>query len=237
MKKINSVTLSVFDIFKDLSDDDRGEIARLMVSHEYSTGGFVISSNDENRRVYFIVSGAVRACAATAHGKQVYFDDLSPGMMFGEVAVIDGKKRTSDCVAITDSWILSLTDTNFLKLIDTYPAVSRAVLIRLASIVRYQLQRIYEFTSFSVNQRIRFELARLAANEPTNEFSNEPANEQSVVLNNVPTQLELAERVCAHREAVCRELKKLSKAGYITWARGEYVIHDLPGLMQHASER
>ena len=229
MKKVNSVTLSVFDIFKELNDSDRHEIARLMVSHEYGAGGLVISANDAKHRVYFIVSGAVRACSATTQGKQVYFQDLSPGMMFGEVAVIDGKERTSDCVAVSDSWILSLSARNFLQLIETYPEMNRAVLSRLASMVRYQVQRIYEFTSFSVNQRIRFELARLAATEP--------AKEDSVVLNNVPTHLELAERICAHREAVCRELKKLSTAGYITWARGEYVIHDLPGLMQHASEK
>ena len=229
MKKIHSVTLSVFDIFKDLNDHDRDEVARLMVSHEYGAGGLVISANDAKHRVYFIVTGAVRACAATTQGKQVYFQDLSPGMMFGEVAVIDGKDRTSDCVSITDSWILSLSGKNFLTLIERYPDMNRAVLSRLASMIRYQVQRIYEFTSFSVNQRIRFELARLAATEP--------ANEQSIVLNNVPTHLELAERVCAHREAVCRELKKLSMAGYITWARGEYVIHDLPALMQHASEK
>lgn len=229
MKKIHSVTLSVFEIFKNLTDADRDEIAGLMISHEYPAGSLVIASNDEKHRVFFIVSGSVRACATTQQGKQVYFQDLQPGTMFGEVAVIDGKERSSDCVAISDSWILSMSDKNFMKLIETYPEVNKAVLLRLASIVRYQLQRIYEFTSFSVNQRIRFELARLAANEPE--------NEESVVLSNVPTHLELAERVSAHREAVCRELKKLSMAGYITWTRGEYIIHDLPGLMQHASEK
>jgi len=200
-----------------------------MVCHHYDSGNFVISPYDEKYRVFFILSGAVRACTASSCGKPVYFEDLRPGTMFGELAVIDGGSRTSDCIAIADSCILSLSDKQFLQLLDNYPAVNRAVLLRMAAMLRYQLQRVYEFTSFNVNQRIRLELVRLAADQPI--------KEHTVSLNQVPTHYELAERVSAHREAVCKELRKLTTAGYITWTRREHIIHDLPKLLLHASEK
>ncbi len=221
----SAVTLSLFDIFRDLNTQQREEIAARMKCAEYPSGKYVISSGAAGN-VYFLISGSVRACAYSEQGKQVFFEDLSPGMLFGELSAIDDGPRTGDCLCTSTCLIASFDKATFLTLLDDYSSVNRAVLVRLVAMVRRQLQRVYEYTTYSVNQRIRFELLRLAYE--TGE------KEEPVILDSVPTQTELADRISSHREAVSRELKILEKEGLITWSRSQHAILDRDGLLKRA---
>lgn len=220
-----ALTLSLFDIFRDLTTQQRGEVAARMTCREYAAGKYIITAGAEGH-VYFLISGKVRACAYSETGKQVHFEDLLPGMLFGELSAIDDGPRTSDCVCTETCQIASLSKSVFLELLREYPSINHAVLVRLVAIVRKQLQRVYEYSTYSVNQRIRFELIRLA----------HESGEQDgpVTLKSAPTQLELADRVSSHREAVSRELKVLESEGLIIWSRHKRVIVDREGLLKRA---
>ncbi|MGQ7844470.1 Crp/Fnr family transcriptional regulator [Granulosicoccus sp. 3-233] len=221
-----ALTLSVFDIFQGLSSAQRAEVAAQMTARQYSVGQCVISAGTTLRTVHFLVSGRVRACAYNHSGRQVYFEDLVPGMMFGELAALDHGDRSSDCIAMENSLVLSLEQQQFLQVLDDLPEVKDRVLLRLVGMVRRQLQRVFEYTTYSVNQRIRFELLRLA--------SEAGEVHSPVVLRSVPTQAELAERISSHREAVSRELKLLEAEGLITWNRHSHIIHDQKALLKRA---
>lgn len=224
--KPTAVTLGFFDIFQALSTEERAEVAKKMTSRRYKAGSFVIPCANDTGQVYFIVSGQVRACANNHSGRQVYFEDLASGMMFGELAAIDNGERTSDCICTEESLIASLSRSEFLEVLETYPSVKSQVMFRLVGMVRFQLQRVYEYTSYSVNQRIRFELLRL--------ISDEGGGVPPITLKGVPTQAELANRISTHREAVSRELKQLESDGLITWNREHHIIHDPVTLMKRA---
>lgn len=224
--KPSAVTLGFFDIFQTLSPEERAQVATSMSSKRYKEGSFVIPSANDTGQVYFIVSGQVRACAYNHSGRQVYFEDLGSGMMFGELAALDNGERTSDCVCIEQSVIASLSRYAFLDMLEQYPAVKTKVMNRLVGMVRFQLQRVFEYTSYNVNQRIRFELLRL--------ISDEGGGDPPIKLKAVPTQAELANRISTHREAVSRELKQLESEGLITWNRGNHIIHDPVTLMKRA---
>ncbi|MFK7857803.1 MAG: Crp/Fnr family transcriptional regulator [Granulosicoccus sp.] len=224
--KLTGLTLGFFEIFRTLTGEERDAIARKMSCKQYEAGEYVIPSPTDDRHVYFLVSGLVKACAYNHSGKQVYFQDLTPGMMFGELAAIDNGERTSDCICTETSVVASLGRQRFLEMLDDHPSAKSQVLNRLVSMVRVQLQRVYEYTSYSVNQRVRFELLRLIADAGD--------DEPPIRLESVPTQADIADRISSHREAVSRELKALDSEGLITWKRGEHVIHDPARLMQRA---
>ncbi len=224
--KPTGLTLAFFDIFKSLTEEQRDAVARKMSCREHPSGSFVIPSATDKGHVYFLVSGQVRACAFNQSGKQVYFEDLMPGMMFGELAALDGGERTSDCICTESSVVASLGRDDFLALLEEFPAVKSNVLIRLVAMVRLQLKRVYEYTAFTVNQRVRFELLRM--------MSEEGGGDPPIHLKTVPTQAEFADRISSHREAVSRELNVLESEGLITWKRGEHVIHDPAELTKRA---
>ena len=224
--KVTAVTLSAFDIFRELSLTEREDIASLMKCHQYQSGRYIIPSAQDHNHVYFLISGQVKVCAYNNTGKQVYFENLSSGMMFGELAAIDNGDRTSDCICSETALVARLDKQSFLQVLEKYPSVKSRVLLRLVSMIRRQLQRVYEYTAYSVNQRIRFEILRLV--------SEAGSSQPPIVLENVPTQAELADRISSHREAVSRELKVLESDGLITWMPQAHVVHDPDALMRRA---
>lgn len=231
---INGITLGSFELFDNLDAKVRDDIAGYFHIKKLVKGQYVISESQLNREVYFLVSGAVHACSFTENGKQVQFEELKPGMMFGELSAIDGKERSSDCIAATSVTLAVISAEDFQLLIDSYKSVRDNVIQRLAYMVRLHMRKLYELTTFPVPQRIRFELLRIASQREYNALRD--TDSPSIMLASVPTHAEIASRIGTHREAVTRELKSLEGSGAITWRPGEYVIHDITQLTYGVSD-
>ncbi len=220
---VTGTALSAFDLFKNLNLEDRETLAKSFTMRHYRKNQYVISSTKHDDDVHFILSGRVQACAFSENGRQIHYEELTAGMMFGELSAIDQCDRSNDCICIADSSIASIQSTEFMKNVAKYPSVNKALLLRLASLVRLQLRKVYEFSSFTVAQRVRLELIRMAASK---------INVNGLVkFDSVPTHAEIASRINTHREAVTRELKLLETENIITWKRGNYVIHDIARLV------
>lgn len=218
VQKVSGTVLGTFDIFRGLDIETREVIAEGLQMHRYAKGQFVISSRNKDTDVHFLVSGRVRVCTFANSGKQIHFDELVSGMMFGELSAIDGLQRSSDCISMEDCIIAVMSDEQFHGAISKFPQVRKAVLLRLTSMIRGNMQKVFEFSALSVPQRVQCELLRLAADANS--------STEEIVLDSAPTHAEIAARVSTHREAVTRELKTLEAAGLITWKKNNYVIHD-----------
>jgi len=225
----SATTLSSFELFAPLSSTERESIAQCMSARAYRRNQFVIRTDDVDTDVYFVISGTLRACAYSEEGRQVQFEDLHAGAMFGEITAVAGGSRSTDCFAIDDAMVAGLPGDQLRALIYQYPSIADAVLLRLAKLARRQVQRVIEFSSTSVRQRIRLELLRLAS-------SGTSGTEGEIVFEKVPTHADLAARISTHREAVSREVKSLEASGVITWRPGAHVIHDVGRLTESASE-
>ena len=223
--KISATTLGTFEIFSKLPMQEREKIAENMLLKQFANDETVISVTDTRCDVFFVINGCVRASAVSHAGKQVQYEDLMPGMMFGELAAVDGEKRENDCIAVGQSQLAVMSREQFLKVVTENPIVLEAVLIRLTKLVRKQTKRIYEYSTYSVGQRICLEILRIA--------SEKPAIDGKVVLKKVPTHADIAARVSTHREAVSRQVNELQKLNIITWRPGKYVVHDISALAEY----
>jgi len=225
---VSGTTLASFEIFQKLDTSTRDEIAPFFKTRQYEKGQYVIGESQSNNDVFFLVSGTVFCCAFTETGRQVQFEELGAGMMFGELTAIDNMERSSDCIAISPATMAILSADNFRKLINEHEAVRSAVIHRLTYLVRLHMRKFYELSTYPVSQRIRFELLRIVAQRLPGKVG--PTNESAIRLQSVPKHAEIAARIGTHREAVTRELKALEAAGVITWRTGDYVIHDVAQL-------
>ncbi len=213
--------LGTIKAFNSLSDKELNEISHSFHSKKIETNQIIISSGETSTDVYFIVSGLVRATMYTPSGREVSYQDIYPGDMFGEMTAIDKMYRSTHVIAIEDTVLLRLTGKTFLDIISTYPSIGLATLHKVTRVNRFLCERIYEFSALDVNHRIRAELLRLA---------KEAGLDGGVTIPNMPTHQELANRLATHREAVTRELNNLEKAGVITKNKSSVVIHDLKKL-------
>ena len=117
----------------------------------------------------------------------------------------------------------------FRELMQSEPAVALALLPQLVTKIRALTTRVYEFSTLAVSNRIQAELLRLA--------SLAPRAGKGARIAPAPTHTEIASRVSTHREAVTRELNRLSRTGLIERAESALVVNDVERLaeMVHAA--
>ena len=189
---------------------------------DYDAGEQILSYHDPSTEVFFLAAGKVRVIIYSAEGKAVVFTDLKPGAMFGEIAAIDRGARSAGVEAIEPSTIASLTASQFESLLLREPAVAVATLRHVTAEVRRLSERVLEFSTLAVQNRIHAELLRLAA---------EARQQQGqALLSPAPSLSDIADRISTHREAVSRELSRLGSIGLLRREGGDLRITDVARL-------
>ena len=102
-------TLAGIAIFRELPPDVIAMLSQRCRWRRYGPGQTILQHRDEGRDVYFVVSGRVCAVYYSPSGREVHFNDLQAGEVFGELATIDGKSRATDIVSATDALIASMS--------------------------------------------------------------------------------------------------------------------------------
>ena len=188
----------------------------------------VLGYKDDTHDVFFVVEGKVRAINYSISGKEVSFRDIEANDMFGEFAAIDGGPRSANVIALEDSLVASLSTDDLWAVLDAHPEVVRATMRRLTAQVRALTERVFEFSTLAVKNRIHAELLRLARDHMT--------DENTARISPAPTHADLASRLSTHREAVTRELNELAHGGLIERRDRGLVINDVSRLEQMVEE-
>jgi CRP/FNR family transcriptional regulator, cyclic AMP receptor protein len=185
-------------------------------------GQQVISRDAPDNDVYLVISGQVRVTVFSAAGRQVSFGDLRAGDWFGDFAAIDGSARSASVIAMEDALLASMAPKVFLRLMHEHPAICDRVLVRLVRAVRELTERVFDYSTLGVRQRLLAELLRLAkgAGVDGNRACLDPA----------PKHADMASNISTYREQVTRELSAVAKQGLIQRTGSALTIPDVERL-------
>jgi CRP/FNR family cyclic AMP-dependent transcriptional regulator len=221
-------TLREIELFKSLDDEDLGLVSSLVKWKQYQEGTEIIPYMSENDEVYFIASGSVRVTIFSFTGKEISYQELGPGEMFGELSAIDQSPRTANVIARESALVGIISGREYWRLIERYPSVAKATMKRLASLIRFLINRVYQYGALDVKDRVRMEVLRLARENMS--------NEDTADITNFPTHQEIANRVNTHREAVTRELNELTRMDLIEQHRRVLTVKTVAGLTELLAE-
>lgn len=221
-------SLEKVSIFSKVAPDKLSTLGKRCAWRKYEPAQTIVDHLDTSTDVFFIVSGEARASIYSALGKAVTFTDIGPGDFFGEIAAIDGGSRSASIEARTPCTVACMPASVFWDVLQAEPTVARAVLRLLVERVRGLTVRVYEFSAFAVKNRIQAEVLRLA--------QLLPRRGEEVVIDPSPTHAEIASRVSTHREAVTRELNRLSRLGILEQRGRALVVKDLERLAEFVHE-
>ncbi|HET9714619.1 MAG TPA: Crp/Fnr family transcriptional regulator [Pseudolabrys sp.] len=215
-------------ILQSMSEASLEHVTQLCRWREYAPGEQIVGYLDAITDVLFLLSGKARVIIYSAEGRGVVFIDLVPSTMFGEIAAIDRKPRSAGVEAIEPCTVAALSASQFEDLLRQEPEVALATLRHVVAEVRRLSERVFEFSTMVVQNRIQAELVRLAAQAG---YSTGQA-----VLSPAPSLSDIAGRVSTHREAVSRELSRLSTIGLLRREHGDLAIVDVAKLRKLVDE-
>jgi CRP-like cAMP-binding protein len=223
-----SETLARIDLFRSLSPEEVERLDTRCVWRRASAKEWILDYQDEGTDVFFLVSGVVRVMIRSISGRETILRDIEAGAFFGELSAIDGQTRSASILAITDTIIAKMSSSTFLEVVTTHPDLSLQLLKLITGQLRSLANRIKEFTTLTVSNRLYMELLRLS--RPDKE------NARQAIVSPPPLHADLAGRISTRREAVTKELSAMEKAGLVKKNRGALVLLDVPRLIETVGE-
>jgi CRP/FNR family transcriptional regulator, cyclic AMP receptor protein len=192
-------------ILAGVSDASLERVAGACKWLEFEAGEQLVQYQDPSTDVFFLTAGKLRVIVYSLEGEAVQFTDLKPGAMFGEIAA-------STVQLGRQAWRRSKPapsprSRRFKELLLREPRVAVATVKHVAAEVRRLSERVVEFSTLVVQNRIQAELLRLAADAAK--------DRAGALLSPAPSLANIAERISTHREAVSRELSRLGSMGLL----------------------
>jgi CRP-like cAMP-binding protein len=176
----------------------------------------LVDFDDLSTDVYFLLSGDVRVLIRTQSGKEVILGEMRGGQLFGELAAIDGVKRSANVTALTRGEVGIMPSAVFRELVFASPAVADRLLRLLAGRVRELNARLMEQAVLDLRHRLYSELLRMSS--PRTGHAGER------VVTPPPFHHVLAARIGCRREQVTREFTTMAAENLVERTRGALVI-------------
>lgn len=158
-------TLRQVPLFESLDNEAAGELCHLLESLDRKAGTFLFRAGDEGDAMYLIERGKVRICVHTTKGHELTLTELGRGDFFGEMALLDGQRRSADAVVAEDARLAMLSREHFLSFVRSSPNVALELLAALANRLRQtdELLRHSATRNVNVEEAAQLTLANRAA--------------------------------------------------------------------------
>jgi CRP/FNR family transcriptional regulator, cyclic AMP receptor protein len=194
-------------LFAGLDRADIAAIAEHCRERRYPKGEMLFARGDPGERIFVVREGQIRLAVATAEGKELNFQVAGPGDMFGEIAVLDGRPRSAEAVALTSAVCLTLERRDFQSLRADRPAITDAVVAYLCRRLREVSDKLEAIALYPLETRVaRFLFAALRGRE---------AGRGRMPLELPYSQSELAALLGASRQKINAALGALEDANAI----------------------
>jgi len=189
-------------LFSSLDEKARREIAAHAVSRRFAAGESICRLGDDGDSMMAVVVGSVRISRPTVRGKEIILADLQPGELFGEIALLDGRSRSADAMALTNCELMVLPRRDVLAFLEKNPAVCMKLMEILCARIRRSDERMADIAFFNLPVR----LAKIL-------LSYQPQGRGAMKLS--LSQTELAEMAGGTREKVNRCLRDWQRQGIL----------------------
>jgi len=158
-------TLRQVPLFESLDNEAAGELCPLFEGLDSKTGTCLFRAGDEGDAMYVIERGKVRICVRTTQGHELTLTELSRGDFFGEMALLDGQRRSADAVIAEDARLAVLSREHFLSFVRSSPNVALELLAALTNRLRHtdELLRHSATRNVNVEEAAQLTLADRAA--------------------------------------------------------------------------
>ncbi len=186
-------SLADIPFLEALSDASRSALEQRARWVRYKTTETIIDRETDSRDVYFVVEGRVRVVNFSISGREISFDEMDAGGVFGELAALDWMPRSATVIALQDTRVASISPDTFVNLLRDHPDLAIGVMQELAKIVRVSTERIMDLSTLGAHNRVHSEILREAR-----AHADDEAN--TARISPIPVHSDIAARVSTTRE-------------------------------------
>ncbi len=215
-------------LFDGISPSEMHEMEKITRMEEVKKRQPLYLQGDPSSNVYLLKRGRVKIANTAPSGKEITFDILEAGEVFGELDVLEGTPRSTSAEALDDALICVIPRNEF----DQYLAMHPNVTIKLTKLIGLRLKKIQSRVEDLVFRDVPARLAHLLSELSATEGITD---KQGIRLKVKLTHQEMANLIGCSRETVSATLGQFRDDGLIQMDGRTIVILKRDALTRLAS--
>lgn len=128
-------------LFDPLNGSETLTLARFLRIHHVAPGAWIFREGDAGDFLGVILDGHVEIVKSDDSGQSRRIADACSGKTVGEMALIDGERRSASCRSVTGTELAILTRAEYEKLVASAPALAYKLVLRLARLLSQRLRQ------------------------------------------------------------------------------------------------
>jgi CRP-like cAMP-binding protein len=201
------------DLFSKLCPKQIDRLAACAVGKSVPHGTSIFAKGDPGSSLFAIRQGKVRITVPSVDGHDAVINLICKGDVFGEIALLDGRPRTADAVAVTDCELFVIERRDFVPLMREEPDIP----LKLIEILCARLRRTTEQAESLMFLHLPGRLAKALLRHSE---VDERTGERKVAV----TQKDLGNIIGMSRESTNRQLRIWEEQKWVRLERGAIVI-------------
>lgn len=187
-------------------------------ARRFASGDVLVREGSYTSGIYILVSGRLNVFTANTEGRELIYNTLVPGELFGEM-FLDGGARSASVRAVVESVCIPIRAQELVSFIAAHPEFAHFLLMTLSHRLRHATEQVRQLGLNDVSERVIGVL----------KSETVVVDGRHVIPRNL-TQQEISQRVGATREMVNHVIQRLVRQGYLhkTGRRDITVVRVLP---------
>jgi CRP/FNR family cyclic AMP-dependent transcriptional regulator len=210
-------------LFSVLLPSERERLVECVTERQFLKGEPLLERGRLATNMMILVTGRARATATSAEGKEVTLMILEAGMTLGELALLDGKPRSADVVAMTNCLVLLLERRDFLPFLTQNPDLALRLMGVLCDRLRATSLALEEMALTDIPTRLASLLLKLGTR-----YGSDDGRGQRIQLR--LSQADLSSLIAATRESVNKQLRTWREQGILDEEDGHIILRQPEAL-------
>ena len=219
-------------LLADLSDLDQENILNLCTRRVVRPKSVIVSQGSCGRDMFIVMSGSLKVTVLSDEGKEISFVILRQDEYFGELSMIDGRRRSATVTAIEASELLVLSHSDYQQLLQNHPHTATKFLTSMLLTLANRLRATDELYQDSVFLDVSARLAKFLLNSSIKDGDSDSDRRQ---LDIQLSQYELGTLVNASRESINKQLRDWEMQGIVNVNKGKITLLN-PQVLQQITE-
>ncbi len=147
-------SLQSIPVFISLTGRDLSNLLNIVHYRNYLPGEYIFYQGDPGIGLYVINEGEIVIQRTNERGEIIPLATFSEGDFFGELALVDGEKRSASAIAKTDCKLSVIFKPDLDEFIEAYPRKGIKILQGISQIIAFRLRKVNE-DHFALQNKLR----------------------------------------------------------------------------------
>ncbi len=148
-------------LFQGLGSEERDQLVSRAHIRRFAAGETIFRMGAPGASMMAVLSGQVRISISSTEGKELLLAVLRPGEVFGEIALLDGKERSADAIAMTACSLAVLERREVLVFLERHPEAWPRIVEVLCERFRENTEHAAEVSLMQLPARLAKALLRM----------------------------------------------------------------------------